>query len=633
MKRNKILAISMSISTSVILFATPIKAEELKVYSDKNIKIEEKKNIEDNNSDLDKNIKKNEQENQNKIKKEKDRYRITKGAFSFDESTGTITDYNSMVGGYNVIIPSSIDDIKVTTIGGKAFCNNRLTSVIIPNSVTTIEGCAFSLNELTNVIIPDSVTTIGHNAFCNNKLTSVTIPNSVTTIESHAFDDNELTSATIGDSVTTIGIMAFGHNNLTNITIGDSVTTIGDHAFIGNSLTSVTIPDSVTTIGIMAFSNNNLTSVTIPDSVTTISSDAFSNNFRKNVSYKKKGNKYIIDLKKLDPNIDPKKVFNVNMNNSKCINYDNSTGIITLDSKPENNTEIVYNYEVSNSKVSKDFAFKLYLGDEEVDNNNITQEDKAISKAVYLSLKGINLDGNIETDKNFDSNIKKSIVIRSNGQVKLEKNIENTDKYGNGYSGFKATLSKDDLDKIGDIVNGNIEIKVENNGETLSLPYKINPINSRMSTGFFDWESNYYKAEDFPSTEIGKNEFSLKIGSDNEILVNNKVKEYGINLLAYYLNNDRYVFDLGIECGNFDISTEEHKNIFEVKDSNGNVVYTGNAVTFKEGAFPNLNLKPKTAVQIIVPVEYSTNDYNIELIVEDKNGVEQYRFTNFPKWN
>ncbi|MCX0355586.1 hypothetical protein LI064_16155, partial [Clostridium perfringens] len=86
-----------------------------------------------------------------------------------------------------------------------------------------------------------------------------------------------------------------------------------------------------------------------------------------------------------------------------------------------------------------------------------------------------------------------------------------------------------------------------------------------------------------------------------------------------------------IECGNFDISTEEHKNIFEVKDSNGNVVYTGNAVTFKDGAFPNL--KPKTAVQIIVPVEYSTNDYNIELIVEDKNGVEQYRFTNFPKWN
>ncbi|MGU8487717.1 leucine-rich repeat domain-containing protein [Clostridium perfringens] len=631
MKRNKILAISMSISTSVILFATPIKAEELKVYSDKNIKIEEKKNIEDNNSDLDKNIKKNEQENQNKIKKEKDRYRITKGAFSFDESTGTITDYNSMVGGYNVIIPSSIDDIKVTTIGGKAFCNNRLTSVIIPNSVTTIEGCAFSLNELTNVIIPDSVTTIGHNAFCNNKLTSVTIPNSVTTIESHAFDDNELTSATIGDSVTTIGIMAFGHNNLTNITIGDSVTTIGDHAFIGNSLTSVTIPDSVTTIGIMAFSNNNLTSVTIPDSVTTISSDAFSNNFRKNVSYKKKGNKYIIDLKKLDPNIDPKKVFNVNMNNSKCINYDNSTGIITLDSKPENNTEIVYNYEVSNSKVSKDFAFKLYLGDEEVDNNNITQEDKAISKAVYLSLKGINLDGNIETDKNFDSNIKKSIVIRSNGQVKLEKNIENTDKYGNGYSGFKAILTKDDLDKIGDIVDGDIEIKVENNGETLSLPYKINPINSRMSTGFFDWESNYYKAENFPNTEIGKNEFSLKIGSDNEILVNNKVKEYGINLLAYYLNNDRYVFDLGIECGNFDISTEEHKNIFEVKDSNGNVVYTGNAVTFKDGAFPNL--KPNTAVQIIVPVEYSTNDYNIELIVEDKNGVEQYRFTNFPKWN
>ena len=306
-----------------------------------------------------------------------------------------------------------------------------------------------------------------------------------------------------------------------------------------------------------------------------------------------------------------------------------------LDKKPISGTTITYTYNVSNKYCVSTNSTITILLENELDNSESELKDKAISNISYYDLDDIILEGNIESDKTFDKNIKKSILVKSkDGQVKLEKNIENTDKYGNGYSGFKAILSKDDFDKIGNLTDGTIEIKIEYNGEVITLPYNINPANknSRMSTGYFDWESTHYKIENFPSIELGKNTVSIKVDSNNRVLLNNKVNDYGINLLAYYLNDDRYVFDLGIECGNFDISTKEHKNIFEVKDSSGNVVYTGNAVTFKEGAFPNLNLKPKTAVQIIVPVEYSTNDYNIELIVEDKNGVEQYRFNNLPKW-
>ena len=235
--------------------------------------------------------------------------------------------------------------------------------------------------------------------------------------------------------------------------------------------------------------------------------------------------------------------------------------------------------------------------------------------------------------KYFDANVKKSIVIKSqDGQVKLEKAIENTDKYGNGYSGFKATLSKDDFTKIGDIENGTIEIKIDNNGEITTLPYTVNStnINTKTTRGYSDWISKQYPIDELPVIEFGKNIVSIKVSEDKKVLINNKLKDYGINLLAYYLNDDRYVLDLGIECGNFNMSTEKHENTFEIKDSNGNIVYTGTVATFADGVY---NLPSKTALQIIVPAKYSTDEYNIELIVKDENGVEQYRFTNFPKWN
>jgi hypothetical protein len=67
----------------------------------------------------------------------------------------------------DVSIPSKVNGLSVTAIGVRAFSNNQLTSVTIPNSVTSI----------------------GYRAFVGNRLTSVTIPNSVTSIGVAAFDD------------------------------------------------------------------------------------------------------------------------------------------------------------------------------------------------------------------------------------------------------------------------------------------------------------------------------------------------------------------------------------------------------------------------------------------------------------
>ena len=101
--------------------------------------------------------------------------------------TATITGYDA-AGGSDVVIPSTINGLPVTTINNDAFENNQLTSVVIPNTVTTIKGgyyvmgqqgvCEsgpFRSNNLTSVTIPSSVTSIGQCAFSGNQLTSVTI--------------------------------------------------------------------------------------------------------------------------------------------------------------------------------------------------------------------------------------------------------------------------------------------------------------------------------------------------------------------------------------------------------------------------------------------------------------------------
>ena len=169
----------------------------------------------------------------------------------------------AMVIGYTgtatkIRIADTYNDLPVKTIYKEAFCQKKITSVIIPDSVTSIgERAFYGCYRLSSIVIGDSVTSIGDYAF---------------------YDCSSLSSVVIGDSVTSIGHWAFyGCDSLSSVVIGDSVTSIGDCAFSGcDSLSSLVIPDSVTTIGSSAFYNcSSLTSVVIPDSVTSIGYWAF----------------------------------------------------------------------------------------------------------------------------------------------------------------------------------------------------------------------------------------------------------------------------------------------------------------------------------------------------------------------
>ncbi len=97
--------------------------------------------------------------------------------------------------GYTDFFSGSLD-----LTGARGICdgslgeNEKLTSVLIPNSIKRIADEAFAVcHGLTSVIISDGVTSIGEKAFYKcSVLTSVTIPNSVTNIAENAFNGCDL---------------------------------------------------------------------------------------------------------------------------------------------------------------------------------------------------------------------------------------------------------------------------------------------------------------------------------------------------------------------------------------------------------------------------------------------------------
>jgi len=147
----------------------------------------------------------------------------------------TITGCHNSVVVEPLIIPPTIANLPVTTIGANAFYYKGLSGVTIPESVTYIESSAFKSNKLTKIEIPKNV--IYLSGFDNNLLNSITIPAGVLTIGSYAFFDNLLSSITIPDSVTYIDNYAFSNNPLTSITIGYDVA-LGTSAF-GNGFEEV----------------------------------------------------------------------------------------------------------------------------------------------------------------------------------------------------------------------------------------------------------------------------------------------------------------------------------------------------------------------------------------------------------
>ncbi|RTK94586.1 leucine-rich repeat domain-containing protein [Candidatus Saccharibacteria bacterium] len=142
-------------------------------------------------------------------------------------------------------IPTTLGGESVTHIGGGAFCEKNLTSVVLPSSLQ---------------VIADRTACGG--AFAKNNLTSVVLPPSVTSVGSSAFSQNLLTTVSLNSSLVQIGGDAFRSNNITSLTLPASVNSIGDTAFVSNAITSINIQGTTFSAGYSVFGMNPVSLVT-----------------------------------------------------------------------------------------------------------------------------------------------------------------------------------------------------------------------------------------------------------------------------------------------------------------------------------------------------------------------------------
>lgn len=134
-----------------------------------------------------------------------------------------------------VVVPSNIDGMEVTSIGSFAFSYcDEITYVIVSNGVKRIADYAFNLCvKLKEICFSDSVTYIDFGAFSNCQLLSkVDLPKNLEVIESYAFGGcKSLESVTIPDHVVSIKRYAFESEKLTKVFIPKNVKEIASGAF------------------------------------------------------------------------------------------------------------------------------------------------------------------------------------------------------------------------------------------------------------------------------------------------------------------------------------------------------------------------------------------------------------------
>ncbi len=176
------------------------------------------------------------------------------------------------VPGYNLVLPSSINDKPVTHVSSSAFSGmSTLLTIRFPSSITNMGSSVVANCPNLGSIKMSGVDISGvPSSFASNcpNLVEVSLPSrDGFSYGSSCFAGTGLASVTIRGNV---GSSAFANcKNLGKVTVTSGCTTIGSSAFSGcTALTSVTLKEGIVSVGNYAFQNcTSLKAIAFPDSV------------------------------------------------------------------------------------------------------------------------------------------------------------------------------------------------------------------------------------------------------------------------------------------------------------------------------------------------------------------------------
>lgn len=179
-----------------------------------------------------------------------------------------------------MIIPKSVNGIKVRGIKNEGFMNSRkLNSVILPEGLTTIGDRAFSSAQLLNtIILPSTLQSIGNYAFKEAPIQSIDIPDSVTTMGTNIFEYCRwLRNLKWSKNYNNIPEKTFYNGGCPpSFSIPNNIIVINKSAFYGCAFTSLVFPGRLHIIDDSAFSRSNIScDLNIPSTVKTLGKSCF----------------------------------------------------------------------------------------------------------------------------------------------------------------------------------------------------------------------------------------------------------------------------------------------------------------------------------------------------------------------
>lgn len=207
------------------------------------------------------------------------------GPFTYVIGNGTNVEVLTFNGGTST--PSIPEEVtfaektyRVTGIRKRAFYEQTLTSVSIPDSVTVIGDEAFQkCSNLQSVTMGSNLTSIGAFAFADcSALNSISLPDSLEQIGARVFMNTGIKALAIPPKIKSLsGAMAYECKQLTTVSFKGKPERIEWSAFYGAvNLKDIVLPDSINYIGPNAFGEcSQLQEIEFPASLTTLESSAF----------------------------------------------------------------------------------------------------------------------------------------------------------------------------------------------------------------------------------------------------------------------------------------------------------------------------------------------------------------------